>query len=234
MSNNYLHVIENEDFSKKLIYPLKQQLQGLSLHTIKMGRIKQSRPIKRRRVVLEQSGSSSSSIELQHTEDHQQCEMNKAIELLRKIPSDQVEAAAAEATRIDLARSDRWIYLKTNATIQERTSTAFMPKTIATIFDVSDDDSSSVSSSTNTTNTATTASGINNYTPEYNNNGTCSSAIPRWSRGLGFARLSTQDFRALQALHRLIKDRINNNHGTSSLSKENGLKWLSWSGAIDE
>merc|ERR1712194_719789 len=62
--------------------------------------------------------------------------------------------------------------------------------------------------------------------------------IPYWLRGLGLARLSANDFVALQKLHRVIKDHVNNDNKNSSKvlppSCKPSKKWASWSGTVDD
>ena len=246
-----------------------------------MGRSKQSRPIKRRRVILEADDSvvaeeqTTLSEQQQQQEDafgaeeEEEEELAKAIELLRNTPPDQVEAAAAEATRLDLARNDRWIHLRCLPNISSSPTTTMATTTATvTMFDDKDsndrdDDkieklknatitfnnlttaisnSTSASASASATATAdiatiedaTTATKTSTTTPEF------TSSIPSWLRGLGFARLATDDFVALQKLHQVIKDCVNNekksniNSSNDNASSSTSLEWASWSGSIED
>jgi len=76
-----------------------------------MGR-KKIRPVKRQKI-----------------ETEEQEEVAKAIELLQQSPNDFVEAAAAEATRIDLTKSDRWIYLHRDTSVTSTQSSTIKDET---------------------------------------------------------------------------------------------------------
>lgn len=230
-----------------------------------MGRIKQSRPIKRRRVILEADDSIVAEEQTTVTELQQLLlqenqgdvgggeELAKAIELLRKTPPDQVEAAAAEATRLDLARNDRWIHLQLPKIQLSSSPTA--RTTIATVFNEKDSNQKAEISydSTNDNNRSlvqtlppTTASAVSENTTidafedaatnTSENSPVFSSYIPSWSRGLGFARLATEDFAALQKLHQVIKDRIDRKRSKSNdgAMSSSHLEWASWSGSIED
>jgi hypothetical protein len=183
-----------------------------------MGRSKQSRPVKRQRII--QSG-----IHEQHRKQiEEQEELAKAIEFLRATPPDHVEAAAAEATRFDLTRSDRWIHLLPPPSSTTTTAVA--------IFDDAD------TSRSNGDNKVTTSSPQSlSDTAASIDSSACSvytSKIPFWLRGLGFARLSSNDFLALQELHRLIKHNVSSNTSSSSSSSSSSKQWASWSGSVDD
>lgn len=230
-----------------------------------MGRVKQSRPIKRRRVILEADDSVVAE-EQTTLMEHQNLllqenqgevggeeELATAIELLRKTPPDQVEAAAAAATRLDLARNDRWIHLRLPQIPLASSPTT--SSTLATVFDEYD--------SSQTVEVSANPAGNNNvslgktrlptnvpagrYEPTVDAvedsakdaSESCpifSSHVPSWSKGLGFARLGTEDFVALQELHQVIKDRVNRKTSESndreSLSSD--LDWASWSGSAED
>ena len=180
-----------------------------------MGRSKQSRPIKRQRII--QSGTH----EQQRKQIEEQEELAKAIEFLRATPPDQVEAAAAEATRLDLTRSDRWIHLLPPPSSTTTTAVAIF-----------DDAETSRSNGDNKMTTSSPQSSSD--TAASIDSSTCSvytSKIPFWLRGLGFARLSSNDFLALQELHRLIKHNVSSNTSSSSSSSK---EWASWSGSVDD
>ena len=223
-----------------------------------MGRIKQSRPIKRRRIILEADDSIIAEEQTTLVEQQQLLlqgnqnnvsseELAKAIELLRKTSPDQVEAAAAEATRSDLARDDRWIHLR----LPEfpLSPSKRMVSDVAIVFNEEqsfqkvEKESHSTrinhqslgqmqpTIDTSTCNEKTTKGVVENErtsTPKYRT-ASCSSHVPPWSRGLGFARLASDDFVALQKLHQLIKDRINRKR-----SEDNNLEWASWSGSVQD
>jgi hypothetical protein len=230
-----------------------------------MGRIKQSRPIKRRRVILEADDSvvaeeqttliEQQQLLLQENEDEVggEEELTKAIEFLRKTPPDQLEAAAAEATRLDLARNDHWIHLRLPKFSLSSSPTA--TNTIATVFNEKDSNERVENSSNSTSNNQqslvkahlpTNASAGNDKTTintvEHAATNTSesspmfSSDIPSWSRGLGFARLANEDFVPLQKLHQLIKDRINRKRSESDngASSSSNLEWASWSGSAED
>jgi hypothetical protein len=223
-----------------------------------MGRSKQSRPIKRRRVILEADDSvlaeeQTTLIEQQqlllqdnHGDVGGEEELTKAIEFLRKTPPDQLEAAAAEATRLDLARNDRWIHLRLPKFSLPSSPTA--TNTIATVFNEKDS-IEKVENSSNTTsnnkaspvNDKTTIDAVEHAATNTSESNTMfSSDVPSWSRGLGFARLASEDFVALQKLHQLIKDRINRKRSESdngmllSSSSSSNLEWASWSGSAED
>ena len=222
-----------------------------------MGRSKQSRPIKRRRVILEADDSvvaeeQTTLIEQQqlllqehHGDVGGEEELIKAIEFLRKTPPDQLEAAAAEATRLDLARNDRWIHLRLPKFSLSSSPTA--TNTIATVFNEKDSDEKVENSSNTTSNNNASPRNDKNTVDAVEHAATntsesspmFSSDVPSWSRGLGFARLANEDFVALQKLHQLIKDRINrkrseSDDGTSSSSSSSNLEWASWSGSAED
>jgi hypothetical protein len=188
-----------------------------------MGRSKQSRPIKRQRLI--QSGddnTENSTHEQQRKQIEEQEELAKAIDLLRATPPDQVEAAAAEATRLDLTRNDRWIHLLPPPSSTTTTTVAIF-----------DDTETSGSNCNADNNVATSSPQSSSDTAASIDSPACSvstSKIPFWLRGLGFARLSSNDFLALQELHRLIKHNVSSNTSSSSSSKQ----WASWSGSVDD
>ncbi|VEU39074.1 unnamed protein product [Pseudo-nitzschia multistriata] len=195
-----------------------------------MGRSKQGRPIKRRRVVLEADDSVVAEEQTTFAEQQQQQgeeELAKAIELLRKTPQDRVEAAAAEATRLDLSRKDRWVHLKL-----PKTSSIPLTTMSAVVFD--DEDTMPISRAIDDDDSATIP--VEGTTIDST---TFVSHVPPWLGGLGFARLSREDFVAFRKLHQAIKDRINNtnkhaqkkNGSTSTSSK---LGWASWSGSVND
>ena len=204
-----------------------------------MGRIKQSRPIKRRRIILEADDSivaEEQTALAEQTNVRGGEDLAKAVELLRKTPPDQVEAAAAEATRLDLARNDRWIHLRLPKSPSSPSLTA--TTTLATVFDekqrTQNDNQSLGSIQPSTTrsgyNKKTKTGDVEHATTDNSNNlPIYSSHVPSWSRGLGFARLASEDFAALQKLHQLIKDRIDRKR-----SENNDLGWASWSGSIED
>mmetsp|Transcript_29118 Transcript_29118/g.32678 ORF Transcript_29118/g.32678 Transcript_29118/m.32678 type:complete len:498 (+) Transcript_29118:75-1568(+) len=200
-----------------------------------MGRTKQNRPVKkRRRVVILAGGNDEKSQE-------QAEEMAKAIELLKNTPPDRIEAAASEATRLDIL-NDHWIHL---SPLLLPSSTTFTT-TVAAIFgdsneknshnngDDDDDGNEKYTSSNVDSSKATTPS-----TQSTSTTGTVQTTeIPYWLRGLGLARLSANDFVALQKLHRVIKDHVNNDNKNSSKvsppSCKPSKKWASWSGTVDD
>jgi len=212
-----------------------------------MGRMKQSRPIKRRRVMLEADDSvvaeeQTTLLEQGHVEDGGEEELAKAIELLRKTPPDQVEAAAAEATRMDLDRHDRWIHLRLPTVSVSSSLSPVRTITTATVFDDKHIDNASLprtnmpkrnstGADKNTINDIETIS-----TKTTMNSPVFNSQVPSWLRGLGFARLGTEDFIALKKLHQIIKDRINQNRdeNTGGAPSSSKLEWASWSGSIDD
>mmetsp|Transcript_17927 Transcript_17927/g.41341 ORF Transcript_17927/g.41341 Transcript_17927/m.41341 type:complete len:467 (-) Transcript_17927:17-1417(-) len=223
-----------------------------------MGRIKQSRPIKRRRVILEADESIVAEEQTTLVEQQQLLlrgkknkvrgeELQQAIELLRKTPPDQVEAAAAEATRLDLARNDRWIHLRLPELplspplrIASTLAVVFkekerIPKVAKKLHPTRNNDEllrqeqpplDSSGCHQKTTTVVVEEEGTS--TPEFPT-AIYSSHIPPWSRGLGFARLASEDFLALRNLHQLIKDRIN-----LKSSQTNNLEWASWSGSSED
>ena len=217
-----------------------------------MGRTKQSRPIKRRRVILEADDSvvaeeQTSLPEQNHVGD---IELARAIDLLRKTPADQVEAAAAEATRLDLTRSNRWIHLRPPKTLLSPPSTT----TLAITFNECENNQvaqesykqnhvsgepavkESLLENPPTGNKATLHT-IEDETAT-NSSETSSSEftdhVPSWARGLGFARLATEEFEALQQLHQVIKDRINKKNSGSDEAFTSDVEWASWSGSIED
>jgi len=204
-----------------------------------MGRIKQSRPIKRRRIILEADHSivaEEQTALVEQTNFRRDEELAKAIELLQKTPPDQVEAAAAEATRLDLARNDRWIHLRLPEFPLSPLQTA--TTTTAIVFDENQNeqnDNQSLGRIQPPTKTSRcnkkTATGVVEYATTNNSNNLSiySSHVPPWSRGLGFARLASEDFAAFQKLHQLIKDRINRKR-----SENDNLGWASWSGSNED
>lgn len=212
-----------------------------------MGRSKQIRPIKRRRVVLEADDFAVAEEQTTFAEQGQKHpggeeELAAAIALLRKTPQDRVEAAAAEATRLDLARRDRWIHLR----LPHPSSSLPTTTTIATVFEENDrlptPESLPIQNTSTTTPTETTNHlSSEDATIEPSTATLFASSVPSWMGGLGFARLADTDFVALRKLHQAIKDRVNNNtpgarptspsgHGGSS-SK---LEWASWSGSAED
>ena len=209
--------------------------------------MKQSRPIKRRRVMLEADDSvvaeeQTTLLEQGHVEDGGEEELAKAIELLRKAPPDQVEAAAAEATRTDLDRHDRWIHLRLPTVYVSSSLSPVRTITTATVFDDKHIDSASLprtnmpkrnstGADKNTINDIETIS-----TKTTMNSPVFDSQVPSWLRGLGFARLGTEDFIALKKLHQIIKDRIDQNRdeNTGGAPSSSKLEWASWSGSIDD
>lgn len=225
-----------------------------------MGRTKQSRPIKRRRVILEADDSAIAEEQTTLTEYHHQenqsgvggeNELARAIDLLRKAPPDQVEAAAAEATRLDLARNNRWIHLRPPTTLLSPSSTttlaiAFKEYGSSQIAQGSSDDIRNNNGSvvkvglSENTSTDTDNSTVDTIEGALTNTSATSpvfsSHVPSWARGLGFARLAAGDFEALQKLHQVIKDRINRKSSESNdgASSSSDVEWASWSGSADD
>lgn len=215
-----------------------------------MGRTKQSRPIKRRRVVLEADESIVAEEQTSLPEQNQvaggETELARAIDLLRKTPLDQVEAAAAEATRLDLTRSNRWIHLRPPKTLFSPSSTT----TLAIAFNEYENnqiDQASIDSihgesvlkdnlveNHPTSNDRTTIHATGDVVAT-NSSSEFGSLVPSWARGLGFARLASEDFEALQQLHQVIKDRINRGQNeVNDNVMSSGVEWASWSGSIDD
>ena len=221
-----------------------------------MGRTKQSRPIKRRRVVLEVDESIVAEEQTSLPEQNQvaggETELARAIDLLRKTPLDQVEAAAAEATRLDLTRSNRWIHLRPPKTLFSPSSTT----TLATAFNEYENNQIDQASFNHnsihsesvikdnlaenhpTSNDRTTIHATGDVVATNSSESSSSefvSRVPSWARGLGFARLASEDFEALQQLHQVIKDRINrgqNEVNDNVMSSD--VEWASWSGSIED
>ncbi len=227
-----------------------------------MGRKKQSRPVKRRLVMLEADDSvvaeeQTTLMEDQHHENQGgvegEDEMARAIELLRNTPSHQVEAAAAEATRLDLGRKDRWIHLRPPKIPSSRSPTTTTTFAIAFSECYSNEETQVSSSQTREDNQSVlkksllenASAGDDKVTPNTIENestntakssAVLSSHIPPWARGLGFARLGIEDFEALQELHQLIKYRVNRRRSekNNDLSSSSDLEWASWSGSIED
>ena len=225
-----------------------------------MGRKKQSRPVKRRRVILEADDSvvaeeQTTLMEHQHHENQGgvegEDEMARAIELLRKTPSHQVEAAAAEATRLDLGRKDRWIHLRPPKIPSSRSSTKTTTFAIAFKECASNEETQVSSNQTRNDDRLTlknnlqanASTGSDKATPDTVDNASANTAssgavllsyIPPWARGLGFARLGIEDFEALQELHQLIKNRVNRRSEKNNDSSSSDLQWASWSGSIED
>jgi hypothetical protein len=194
-----------------------------------MGRSKQSRPVKRQRII--QSGNDDTDGEVQnstHEQQRKQIEEQEglamAIELLRKNPPDQVEAAAAEATRLDLTRNDRWIHLLPPPPSSTTT-------TAVAIFD--DTETSRSNGDNKVTTSSPKSSSDTAASIDFSTCSVYTSKIPFWLRGLGLARLSSNDFLALQELHRLIKHNVSSNTSSSS-SSSSSKQWASWSGSVDD
>eukprot|EP00536_Pseudo-nitzschia_multiseries_P016462 jgi/Psemu1/46302/gm1.46302_g len=207
-----------------------------------MGRSKQGRPIKRRRVLLEADESLVAEEQTAFANPHHgegEEELAKAIELLRKTPQDRVEAAAAEATRLDLTRKDRWIHLRLPALPSSSTTitsaTVFTEAENDAMFDTSGTMINSAITPVDETPTIHAAAAA--AAASESNNNTVASSVPLWLGGLGFARLATEDYVAFQKLHQTIKDRVNNNHkdkSEDSLSSSSNLEWASWSGSVED
>ena len=217
-----------------------------------MGRTKQNRPIKRRRVILEADDSVVAEEQTSLPEQNQvgDIELARAIDLLRKTPADQVEAAAAEAIRLELTRSNRWVHLRPPKTLLSPSLTT----TSAITFNECDNhqvvqesckqnnvNGDSVAKE-NLVENPSTGNKVTLHTIEdetaTNSSETSSSEfsyrVPSWARGLGFARLATEDFEALQQLHQVIKDRINNKNRGSDEALSSDVEWASWSGSLED
>ncbi len=219
-----------------------------------MGRTKQSRPVKRRRVILEADDSIVAEEQTTLTEHHEkqggvdgELEMARAIDFLRNTPSDQVEAAAAEAIQLDLAHNDRWIHLRPPESLLSQSP----PTTLAIAFsEYYDNQEAQVNPKLKAVfDRSVVQSGLEENAPEVNDTVTndsvenasniCANSnahVPSWARGLGFARLGIKDFEALQKLHKIIKDRVNRKGSESNnvSSSPSDLEWASWSGSIED